>query len=119
MRGHEPVPARRDAPLHLGSRQIRDRRDIVRRRAGAGVGPSPMLRRRRARIFGRNGQFHVQIRGVRPAHELRRLADAVREAAHDLCANQSVSRWTSRDLIYALHITNPSIIASEPAANSS
>ena len=42
-----------------------------------------MLRRRRTRVLGRNSQFHVQIRSRRPAHELRRLADAVRQAAHD------------------------------------
>ena len=60
--------------LHLGSRHVRDRRNVVRRPAGAGVGSSPMLRRRRARVLGRNSQFHVQIRSRRPAHELRRLA---------------------------------------------
>ena len=60
MRGHERC--RRAANLlHLGRRHVRDRRDVVRRRAGAGVGSSPMLRRRRRPVFRRDRELDVEV----------------------------------------------------------
>ncbi len=46
--------------LHLSARHVRDRRHVVRRCSGAGVGSSPVLRRRRP-VLCRDRQLDVEV----------------------------------------------------------